>query len=171
MGRHHRMLRFQAHSNPLTTRIGERPMSASTPAPLLVGTKEHRRSRAGARGGQPQQIDLFGDERRSALVTAPMWQELPVEPRTGDQGERGPAKHAPGAGPGKRVTGVGTRTEGRMVSVRSSVRDTQGRSRVPELGPLGSMRGASSNGRPYRELKTQPLDAKGLFSCRNHVQN
>ena len=38
-----------------------------------------------------------------------------------------------------------------MVSVRSSVRDTQGRSRVPELGPLGSMRGASSNGRPYRE--------------------
>ena len=40
-----------------------------------------------------------------------------------------------------------------MVSVRSSVRDTQGRSRVPELGPLGSMRGASSNGRPYRERR------------------
>ena len=40
-----------------------------------------------------------------------------------------------------------------MISVRSSVRDTQGRSRVPELGPLGSMRGASSNGRPYRERK------------------
>jgi len=39
-----------------------------------------------------------------------------------------------------------------MISVRSSVRDTQGRSRVPELGPLGSMRGASSNGRPYREI-------------------
>ena len=38
-----------------------------------------------------------------------------------------------------------------MVSVRSSVRDTQGRSRVPELGPLGSMRGALSNGRPYRD--------------------
>jgi hypothetical protein len=27
----------------------------------------------------------------------------------GDQGERGPAKHAPGAGPGKRVTGDGAR--------------------------------------------------------------
>jgi hypothetical protein len=57
-------------------------MSASTPAPLLVGTKEHRRSRAGARGGRSQQIDLFGDERRSALVTAPTWRELPVETRT-----------------------------------------------------------------------------------------
>ena len=42
-----------------------------------------------------------------------------------------------------------------MVSVRSSVRDTQGRSRVPELGPLGSMRGASSNGRPYRERQAK----------------
>jgi hypothetical protein len=54
-------------------------MSASTSATLLVGTREHRRSRAGARVGQPQQIDLFGDERQSALVTAPTWQELPAE--------------------------------------------------------------------------------------------
>ena len=30
--------------------------------------------------------------------------------------------------------------------------DTQGGSRVPELGPLGSVRGALSNGRPYRDL-------------------
>src|SRR4051812_12397447 len=29
--------------------------------------------------------------------------------------------------------------------------DTQGGSRVPELGPLGSVRGALSNGRPYRD--------------------
>jgi hypothetical protein len=29
--------------------------------------------------------------------------------------------------------------------------DTRGRSRVPELGSLGSVRGALSNGRPYRE--------------------
>ena len=29
--------------------------------------------------GQPQQIELFGDERQSALVAAPAWQELPVE--------------------------------------------------------------------------------------------
>jgi len=32
-----------------------------------------------ARVGQPHQIDLFGDERQSALVAAPAWQELPVE--------------------------------------------------------------------------------------------
>jgi hypothetical protein len=50
-----------------------------------------------------------------------------------------------------------------MVSVRSSVRDTQGRSRVPELGPLGSMRGASSNGRPYREVRRE--DRQGVESA------
>jgi hypothetical protein len=33
-----------------------------------------------------------------------------VERRAGTRGERGPAKHAPGAGPGKRVTGTGART-------------------------------------------------------------
>ena len=33
--------------------------------------------------------------------------------KDGDQGERGPAKHAPGAGPGKRVTGAGPRTASR----------------------------------------------------------
>ena len=33
--------------------------------------------------------------------------------KDGDQGERGSTKHAPGAGPGKRVTGVGTRTASR----------------------------------------------------------
>ena len=54
-------------------------MSASTSVPLLVSTREYRRSRAGARVRQPQQIDLFGDERQSALMAAPAWQELPVE--------------------------------------------------------------------------------------------
>ncbi len=52
-------------------------MSASTSVPLLVSTREHQKLRA--RVGQPQQIDLFGDERQSALVAAPAWQELPVE--------------------------------------------------------------------------------------------
>src|SRR5215210_2986622 len=36
--------------------------------------------------------------------------------------------------------------------VNVSPSDTQGGSRVPELGSLGSVRGALSNGRPYRDL-------------------
>ena len=56
-------------------------MSAMTSAPSLVGTRERRSSRAAARVGQPQQIDLFGDELRNPLVTAPTWRELPVETR------------------------------------------------------------------------------------------
>src|SRR3954447_6717182 len=36
--------------------------------------------------------------------------------------------------------------------VNVSPSDTQGGSRVPELGPLGSVRGALSNERPYRDL-------------------
>jgi hypothetical protein len=43
----------------------------------------------------------------------------------------------------------GSSTLGRACALPS---DTQGRSRVPELGSLGSVRGALSNGRPYREL-------------------
>src|SRR5215216_7890333 len=35
--------------------------------------------------------------------------------------------------------------------------DTQGGSRVPELGPLGSVRGALSNERPYRDLASLPV--------------
>jgi hypothetical protein len=54
-------------------------MSASTSVPLLVSTREYRRSRAGDRVRQRQQIDLFGDEGPSALVPAPAWRELPVE--------------------------------------------------------------------------------------------
>ena len=34
-----------------------------------------------------------------------------VEQRAGNQGECGSAKHAPGSGPGKCVTGAGTHTE------------------------------------------------------------
>ena len=54
-------------------------MSASTSVPLSVSTSGHRRSQAGTRVAQPQQINLFGDERQNALVAGPAWQELPVE--------------------------------------------------------------------------------------------
>src|SRR6516162_2167797 len=36
---------------------------------------------------------------------------------------------------------------------KASPSSTQGGSRVPELGPLGSVRGALSNERPYRDLR------------------
>jgi hypothetical protein len=38
---------------------------------------------------------------------------------------------------------------------------TQGGSRMPELGPYGSVRGALSNERPYRDLRN--VGAKYLF--------
>ena len=34
--------------------------------------------------------------------------------------------------------------------------NTQGRSRMPELGPSGSVRGALSNERPYRDSLRRP---------------
>src|SRR5438270_13432801 len=42
---------------------------------------------------------------------------------------------------------------------------TQGGSRMPELGPYGSVRGALSNERPYRDLRN--VDANYLFE-RSH---
>ena len=41
--------------------------------------------------------------------------------KDGDQGERGSAKHAPGAGPGKRVTGAGARTASRKATEEGTV--------------------------------------------------
>src|ERR1700747_152513 len=79
----------------------------------------------------------------------------------GGRGECRPAKHVPGTEPGKRVTGAGTHTarhpatDGARVFHPSSVdwrQGPQGKSRVPELGPLGSVRGALSNEWPYRDL-------------------
>src|SRR6266700_7701347 len=69
----------------------------------------------------------------------------PVEPRAcpregggRGQGERGPTKHAPGAGPGQRVTGVGTRTASRKARKEGEVHLTPApcRSRHTENGVL-----------------------------------
>src|SRR6516165_5247305 len=70
----------------------------------------------------------------------------------GGQGECEPAKHAPDSEPGKRVTRAGAHTAKRKKG-KASPSNTQGGSRVPELGPLGSVRGALSNERPYRDLR------------------
>src|ERR1019366_5318328 len=49
------------------------------------------------------------------------------------------------------MTGFPTATSGIHGPTSALTSHTQGGSRVPELGPLGSMRGARSNARPYRE--------------------
>ena len=53
--------------------------------------------------------------------------------------------HVPDTVPGKRVPGAGARTEGR--GQPSTIR---GGSRMQESCTYGSVRGAPSNGRPYR---------------------
>ena len=53
--------------------------------------------------------------------------------------------HVPDTVPGKRVTDAGARTEG-----RGQPSNIRGGSRMQESCTYGSMRGAPSNGRPYR---------------------
>jgi hypothetical protein len=60
------------------------------------------------------------------------------------------SKHAPDSEPGKRVTCAGAHTASATKNALPS--HTQGGSRMPELGPYGSVRGALSNERPYRDL-------------------
>ena len=63
----------------------------------------------------------------------------------GGQGEREPMPHVPDTGPGKRVTDAGARTEG-----RGQPSNIRGGSRMQESCTYGSVRGAPSNGCPYR---------------------
>jgi hypothetical protein len=53
--------------------------------------------------------------------------------------------HVPDTVPGKRVTDAGARTEG-----RGQPSNIRGGSRMQESCPYGSVRGAPSNGCPYR---------------------
>ena len=66
-----------------------------------------------------------------------------------DQGECKPAAHGPDAEPGNRVTGAGAHTSNRQNSDLPSL--TRGRSRMRESRTYGSVRGAGSNLRPYRD--------------------
>ena len=42
----------------------------------------HRKQPASERGGKPQQIDLFGEPLLMRPMTAPTWQNLPIETRS-----------------------------------------------------------------------------------------
>jgi len=66
-----------------------------------------------------------------------------------DQGECEPAAHGPDAEPGNRVTGAGAHTSNCKNSDLPSL--TRGRSRMRESRTYGSVRGAGSNLRPYRD--------------------
>ena len=76
-----------------------------------------------------------------------------------DQGECKPAAHGPDAEPGNRVTGAGAQPQD---SGLPSL--TRGRSRMRESRTYGSVRGACSNGRPYR-------DPGGVYSLRKIAKN
>src|SRR6516162_2654715 len=68
-----------------------------------------------------------------------------------DQGECKPAAHGPDAEPGNRVTGAGAHTSNRKNSDLPSL--TRGGSRMRESRTYGSVRGAGSNLRPYRDRR------------------
>ena len=53
-----------------------------------------------------------------------------------------------------------TRVIGAGAHTASSPSHTQGGSRVPELGPLGSVRGALSDERPYRDPPTSAFQVR-----------
>jgi hypothetical protein len=67
-----------------------------------------------------------------------------------DRGERDPVKHAPDSEPDSRVPGAGRVREVSQVP-RRYASSTRGGSRVRKSCMLGSVRGAHSNVRPYRE--------------------
>ena len=69
--------------------------------------------------------------------------------------------HVPDTVPGKRVTDAGARTEG-----RGQPSNIRGGSRMQESCPYGSVRGAPSNGCPYRnrEKKSRNLAIPSEFN-------
>src|SRR6202040_3631301 len=81
----------------------------------------------------------------------------------GGQGEREPMPHVPDTVPGKRVTDAGARTEG-----RGQPSNIRGGSRMQESCPYGSVRGAPSNGCPYRNRQivsgSAPVRPNGVGS-------
>jgi hypothetical protein len=73
--------------------------------------------------------------------------------------------HVPDTGPGKRVTGAGA-AYGRPRGQPSIIR---GGSRMQESCPYGSVRGAPSNGRPYRNrdsVRAEPISSQAASTHR-----
>ena len=65
-------------------------------------------------------------------------------------------KHEPDTVPGYRDPRMGSHTWGAKTHRRQGlVSPTQGKSRMPELGPYGSMRGEVRKSLPYRDCETR----------------
>src|SRR5262249_8189222 len=79
-----------------------------------------------------------------------------------DQGECKPATLGPDAEPGNRVAGAGAHTSNRKNSDLPSL--TRGRSRMRESRTYGSVRGAGSNLRPYRDRPGADADGGRVWA-------
>src|ERR1700676_645580 len=75
-----------------------------------------------------------------------------VEPRAGAEGNVSQQSTGRAQYRGNRVTGAEAHTA-RCKDIAKCRLHTQGGSRMPELGPYGSVRGARGNSRPYRESR------------------
>src|SRR5271156_5968004 len=87
--------------------------------------------------------------------------DLHAGAKGGGRGECESAKHGPGTVPGNRVTGAEAHTA-RCEDIAKCRLNTRGGSRMPELGPYGSVRGARGNSRPYRESGWLPSKRREL---------
>src|SRR6266446_5143050 len=90
---------------------------------------------------------LAGKPTNKAVSTA----AEPVERRAEARGNASQQSTRRTQSRGKRVTRAGAHTA--SVTKNALPSHTQGGSRMPELGPYGSVRGALSNERPYRDLR------------------
>ena len=88
----------------------------------------------------------------------------------GNQGECGPAKHTPDAGPGACDPGAGPHTASRQRPTCASPSTTRGRNRMRESRTYGSARGASSNGRPYRDRRVTNFPAEWRSRCGEAIE-
>src|SRR4051795_9715907 len=117
-------------ASPWTTRRGLRPWHVRTllgrePGDLAAGRKLSNRPASGRRGA------IADDERPREVRPRHSSYEADEQGRAtgcgaggakgGDRGERGTAKHVPGAEPGKRVPGAGPCTDSRKAQEEGTV--------------------------------------------------
>src|SRR3954467_376626 len=121
---------------------GNREISRPTTGPRAVWSASGRRGAVAddARTGEvrPRQSSGEAGEQRRATVR-------------GVGGAKGGAEGNAGQDRSRRAQNRASVSQGLDRVRHVSPSDTQGGSRVPESGPLGSARGALSNGRPYRD--------------------